>query len=316
LQLHAFGTLVGISIFGSDANTANAASSAVQAEFLRIDADWYPWPKPGNAPPGELRRLNQAIASRQTIVVSADLADIIRRATGLEAASRGRFNPAIGALTALWGFDDADSLQRPPPDAAALAELDLSRMTTRELHWAGNELSSDSNTLVIDLGGIAKGAILDLSARILRQHGVHNAIVNIGGDLIVLGRVRDRAARIGIRSPSADDILGWLAIADGETVVTSGDYERFFEFEGRRYQHILDPRTGHPVSHTSSVTVIHRDPLLADAAATALVVAGEADFDEVCRLLHIEQALLISAAGDVRLTAAMQKRVNWSDRSE
>lgn len=316
LQLHAFGTLVSISIFDTSSATAHAASNALQADFMRIDADWYPWPKPGNAPPGELRRLNQAIADQRPIAVSADLAELIRRASQLEAASTGRFNPAIGALTALWGFHDATMMPASPPDAALLAEYDLSRMTTQHLHWEGNELSSNSSDIILDLGGIAKGAILKLSVSILRENGVANAIIDLGGDLIVLGEVGNRAARIGIRSPTSDGTLGWLEVADGEAVLTSGDYERFFEHNGHKYQHILDPRNGRPVSHTSSVTVVDRDPLLADAAATALVVAGATEFDEVCRLLHIEQALLISTAGDVRLTAAMRKRVNWSNRPE
>ncbi|GMR17276.1 MAG: FAD:protein FMN transferase [Gammaproteobacteria bacterium] len=316
LQLVAFGTVVEIRMFGVSRDAANAAGEALQAEYRRIDADWYPWPKPGQAPPGELRRLNQAIAARQPFTVSADLAALIRRAAQLEQASSGRFNPAIGAATELWGFADATTLPASPPDPALLAALPLAQMTTRQLHWTGDTLRSDSSAVMLDLGGIAKGAILELSAASLREHGVSNAIVDIGGDLIVLGKVGKRAARIGIRSPLSDGVVGWLEVADGETVVTSGDYERYFEYGGRRYQHILDPRTGIPVSHTRSVTVVDRDPLLADAAATALVVAGPAEFAAVCRELQVQQALLISAAGDLRLTAGMRKRVNWSERPD
>ena len=108
----------------------------------------------------------------------------------------------------------------------------------------------------------------------LRDGGVEDAIINIGGDLTVLGDVHGREARIAIQSPVDGKPTAWLDVADGETVVTSGDYERYFEFEGRRYQHIIDPRSGYPVHHTASVTVIHTDPILADAAATALVVAA------------------------------------------
>ena len=109
----------------------------------------------------------------------------------------------------------------------------------------------------------------------------------------------------------ADEPIGWLDVADGETVVTSGDYERFFLHEGKKYAHILDPKSGYPVQHTSSVTVIHRDPILADAAATALVVAGMAEFDQTCAALGIRQAILIDSSGELRLTADMGGRVNW-----
>jgi FAD:protein FMN transferase len=95
--------------------------------------------------------------------------------------------------------------------------------------------------------------------------------------------------------------------------MTSGDYERFFEFDGKRYQHILDPRTGYPVQQTVSATVVHEDAVLADAAATALIVAGATEFDETCELLGLDEALIVSASGDMRLTRAMQKRLNWSN---
>ena len=316
LKLHAFGTVVSLAIHAADPATAEAASAALQAEFRRVDADWYPWQKPGNAADGELRRLNEAIAGGRTFAVSADLARLIRVAAELEDRSEGRFNPAIGALTELWGFNDAADIAAEPPERERLAGLDLSAMSARHLRWDGDSLSSQSSGVMLDLGGIAKGAILELSAALLRQHGIGNAIVDIGGDLIVLGNVHGRAARIGIRSPSSDGVIGWLQVAAGEAVLTSGDYERYFEYQGQRYQHILDPQTGSPVAHTSAVTVVHRDAVLADAAATALVVAGAADFDRVCRLLGVEDALLITATGDLRLTDAMRKRVKWSDGSE
>ncbi|MDZ7642777.1 MAG: FAD:protein FMN transferase [Woeseiaceae bacterium] len=95
--------------------------------------------------------------------------------------------------------------------------------------------------------------------------------------------------------------------------MTSGNYERYFEYEGRRYAHVLDPRTGYPATGTASVTVVHRDPVLADAAATALLVGGVDDFDALCARLGLEQALLITAGGDVRLTPALAARVHWLD---
>ena len=93
--------------------------------------------------------------------------------------------------------------------------------------------------------------------------------------------------------------------------MTSGDYERFFEHDGKRYQHVLDPRTGYPVEHTVSASVVHGDPVLADAAATALLVAGAAEFEELCLSLGLDTALIVTTSGDLRLTRAMEKRFNW-----
>ena len=108
--------------------------------------------------------------------------------------------------------------------------------------------------------------------------------------------------------------MRWRCVADGETVVNWGDYGRFFEDGGRRYQHILDPRSGYPVQHTITATVLHKDPVLADAAATALLVAGSGAFEELCTVLGLDEAVIVSASGDLRLTEAMEKRLNWANR--
>ena len=166
---------------------------------------------------------------------------------------------------------------------------------------------------MLDLGGIAKGAILEDSVQILQGLEISNAIINIGGDLTVMGDVNGRPASIGIRSPAAETAIASVDIRAGETIVTSGDYERFVEIDGERYSHILNPRTGYPVEHTSAVTVIHSDAILADAAATALMVGGSAEFEQLTDALELEFALLIDTSGDLRLTPAMDLRLNWLD---
>ena len=120
-----------------------------------------------------------------------------------------------------------------------------------------------------------------------------------------------RPARIGIRAADGSGVIASLDIGDGEAVVTSGNYERFVEIGGVRYSHIIDPRTGEPLQHSLSATVIHEDPVLADAAATALMVGGFGEFAAICRNLGLKHAMLIDAAGDRRLTSAMELRVNW-----
>jgi thiamine biosynthesis lipoprotein len=313
-QYYAFGTLVTFDFFGAGMQTNAAAKTAIEARISDIDHNWYPWHKYSGQPPGELQQINAAIAAGSSIEVSPPLAGLLRRAAALERASGGRFNPAIGTLVELWGFHDMASLRTSPPDEFAIRKWLSTSASTDSLEWNGNVLHSDSPDIMLDLGGVAKGSILEQFVTILRDSGVENAIIDVGGDLTVVGNVGDRPARIGIRSPRSDRALAWLEVADGETVVTSGDYERFFEYEGRRYQHVLDPRSGYPVQHTVSATVVHRDPVLADAAATALLVAGPDDFDEICTALGINESLIIGASGDLRLTREMEKRLNWISR--
>ncbi|MEQ8205258.1 MAG: FAD:protein FMN transferase [Woeseia sp.] len=309
-RIAAFGTLITLRYYGVAEAEAAAATRALEGYFRSIENDWYPW---GN---GELQRINEALASGQSTPVSQPLANLLQRATDLERRSDGLFNPALGALSELWGFNDLLQDDWQPPAHAAIAELLQHDPGSRHLHWSGHTLRSDNRYIVLDPGGIAKGAILASSARILSELGIANAIVDIGGDLIVRGYAGQRAARIGIRSPGSDSAIGWLEAAPGEAIVTSGNYERYFEFDGIRYNHVLDPRTGYPVAASASVTVAHADPVLADAAATALLVAGPNGFDALCAALGIEQALLITASGDLRLTPALQARVHWLDEDD
>jgi thiamine biosynthesis lipoprotein len=304
-QFYSFGTLVTIDFFDVSPSSNTTAISIIESRIRDIDANWYPWRE------GELQEINSAIARRQSIEVSPLLAELLRRSTSLEQQSGGRFNPALGRLTELWGFHDMTILRTSLPDDFDIQKWLSLGASSQDLEWDGDLLRSKSPRIMLDLGGIAKGSILEQFVSILADAGVENAIIDIGGDLTVMGQVRGRSARIGIRSPRSDDVLGWLEAQDGETVMTSGDYERFFEHDGKRYQHVLDPRTGYPVEHTVSASVVHGDPVLADAAATALLVAGAAEFEELCLSLGLDTALIVTTSGDLRLTRAMEKRLNW-----
>lgn len=312
-QYYAFGTLVTIDFYNVDSRSNDAAIASIEARIKYIDRNWYPWRERTDAGPGELQRINAAIAAGTSIEVTPMLADLLRRASALELASGGKFNPAIGHLTELWGFNDMASLRASPPAAADVRNWLSASVSSASLEWHGNRLRSNSPKLLLDLGGIAKGSILEQFRQISHDAGIDNAIIDLGGDLTVLGGVRGRSAKIGIRSPRSDGILAWLEVGDGETVVTSGDYERFFEYRGRRYQHVLDPRSGYPVEHTISATVVHEDAVLADAAATALLVAGPGEFDQLCASLGLADALIVGASGDLRLTRGMEKRLNWTE---
>ncbi len=310
-QSYVFGTLVTVQISAAKRDQGAAALAALDRRFATLDVDWYAWPKTPGGKAGELARINQAIAAGQSIRVQPILAKLIRQAIALETKTERRFAVATGKLSELWGLTDATNRPLIQPSRPSIDAVLSALRTQPLLAWDGDILRSNHSGVTLDLGGIAKGAILEDSARILALYGVDNAIINLGGDIRVVGDVGGQPARIGIRSPTGSTVLGWLEVHDGETVVTSGDYERFVRIDGQRFSHIIDPRTGYPVGHTSAVTVVNNDAILADAAATALVVGGIAEFDELCNQLGITEALLVDAAGDMRLTSAMRERVNW-----
>jgi len=309
-NFYTFGTYVSVTLYGVSDDENRAAIRQLDALFASVNENWYPWA------PGELQRVNAAIAAGESISVSPALKSLLLAATDYEQLSDGRFNAGLGRLTELWKLHDNANLPTRLPDSERLAALLAAAPSLQSLTWDGEVLSSQNPEFMIDLGGIAKGAILRNCQRLLLAAGVENAIVNIGGDLLVMGEVDGRAARIGIRSPLQEAPVAGLDVASGEAVFTSGTYERFVEIDGKRYAHILDPATGLPVEHTVSVTVVDADPTRADAAATALLVGGTAEFDQLVDALQIEYALLIDVSGDTRLTPAMAQRLHWIEGAD
>ncbi|MDQ7072543.1 MAG: FAD:protein FMN transferase [Gammaproteobacteria bacterium] len=160
----------------------------------------------------------------------------------------------------------------------------------------------------IGFGAFAKGYAVDQAISALQQLGINNAIVNIGGDLRAIGSHGKRPWVVGIRHPRQDGIIASIALHGDESVFTSGDYERFFIYEGKRYPHILDPRTGYPANEAMSVTVLHSDASLADAAATALFVAGD-DWPTIAKSMDIEHVMLVKPDGQIEMSPKMVDRM-------
>ncbi len=305
----AFGTDVRLEIrAGEPARTAGAASS-LQERFRVAERDWYAFGT------GELARVNERLARGQPAAVSAELAPLITRALDFYTRSGGLFDPGVCALVKLWQFDSETALAAAtgPPAPAALQALQARQGTLVDAHFDGQTLSAPG-PLCIDLGGMAKGTALEQARQILGQHGIRNALVDIGGSSqLALGQNGSRAWFIGLKDPRAERVMGRLALASGEAASTSGDYERGYTRDGRRYHHILDPRTGEPTTGSASVTVVSRDAELADAASTALMVAGPERFLQVSAALKITAALLITPGGELLTTPEMAARLRHAN---
>lgn len=147
----------------------------------------------------------------------------------------------------------------------------------------------------------------------LKTSGIHNAVINAGGDLGVIGNHGDRPWKIGIRHPRKDEVVAWLEVKNNENVFTSGDYERFYIHNGKRYHHILDPATGYPARGTTSVTVIHNNAGEADAAATALFVAGPEKWVAIARSMGIHYVMLIDEHGKIYMSPKMAERIHLKE---
>ena len=219
---------------------------------------------------------------------------VLETARTVAAASGGAFDPTILALTELWSFDTGGRVPTGPQIEQARSRVDFSRVT----------VGRDGRVVLpegfgFDLGGIAKGAVVDLTAEYLLDRGYEDFLIDAGGDILVSGLKQGRTPwRIAIRHPrDSQAVVGVLAFGRKDeriAVVTSGDYERYFEQDGKRYHHILDPRSGYPADQLASVTVIAPTCALADALSTAAFVLGPQEGLELLDEFPDAEGLLIA----------------------
>lgn len=301
-RLFAMGTWVDIAIAARGEPNDSAAIAALEAMLHTFETDYYAWAD------GELGRLNASLHEGQSQRVTEEMAKLLEQARSLSVASGGNFDPAVGGLVELWGFHSALVPPAQPSTDVIAAWLDQ-RPSITQLEIDDRTVSSKNRRVKLDLGGIAKGTIVDRMLEELTKRGYADALVNAGGDVRVRGTRGERAWRIGIQSPRAQGILGTVTLGSGEAVFTSGDYERYFDVHGQRMHHLLDPRLGYPATHTQAVTVIATEGALADAAATAIFVAGPSQWREVAAQLGIAAVLRVDATGAIEMTDAMAARI-------
>ncbi|MBU0622158.1 MAG: FAD:protein FMN transferase [Gammaproteobacteria bacterium] len=333
-QAYVFGTQVDVSIYGADEEKARQATVAVMHEFQRLHDMLHAWS------PSELSELNAAIVQGKRKRVSPELAAMLQDAAQVSAQSGGTFNPAIGGLIKAWGFQ-AEEFKAELPDAKKIAalvkakprmsDLKISNPSQPPLVRGGADgslpdkgglgwvaVSSRNRAVKLDLGGYAKGYALDRAAAILNEQGIHNALINIGGNVMALGTHGTRPWVVGIQHPRRPGPIAILELHDGEAIGTSGDYQRYFELDGKRYCHLIDPRSGYPVQGVQAVTILTRGEragLRSDSHSKPLFVSGEQGWLEAARSMQIGEALLIDGQGVVHLTANMQKRLKFTDES-
>lgn len=299
----AFGTLVELTVAETDEATARKARELAVTRLERWHHDWHAWDA------GPLKDLNRELAAGRASEIPAALSGLIPRAKELSAASGGLFDPAIGRLVGMWGFHSDQAPAGPPPDGADIRALVERDPGMEDLVVEDGSVRSTNPAVQLDFGAFAKGVAVRRLGDAIRDMGIGNFLLNAGGDLVAGGQAADRPWRIGIREPRGTGVLAAVEPGDGEAVFTSGDYERYFNWRGTRYHHILDPRSGRPARGARSVTVIHPDPALADAAATALFVAGPGEWPATARRMGVDLVMLVDDQGEIHLTPAMRERV-------
>jgi len=223
-----------------------------------------------------------------------EIVAMVRLALQIAKDTGGAFDITIAPLIELWGFY-GDSPRLPEKDAIKDC---LSRVGYQHLAINDGTLQKNQAEVRIDLGGIAKGYSVLQAVEVLKREGVSSALINAGGDVYALGKKGRDMWKVGIRSPHGDDILGYLE-AEDLAVMGSGDYERFFVEDGKRYHHIFDPKTGYPAQGLRATTLIHPDPMVADAWNTAIFVLGPEDGLKWVEKISAMETVMVTTAGDI-----------------
>lgn len=308
--IFAFGTLIDISLYDVDKKQADAAFAQLQKNFDRYHNDWSPWTD------GDLARLNTQLESDAVISLPEHLIPLIKSSITLSRLSDNYYNPGIGRLINLWQFHKYKDENIRPPDADIIRDLVNRKPRMSDITFINQRQITNKNPAIsLNFGAFAKGYAIALEIKQLQQRNINNAVINAGGDLSVIGQHGERAWNIGIRHPRSDTMLASIEVNNNESVFTSGDYERFYFYQDKRYHHILDPTTGYPADGAQSVTVLHQDAGLADAAATALFVAGSKNWRKIAKSMGIHDVMLVDKNGDIHITPALEKRIKFLNKS-
>lgn len=267
------GTFAEISVYSNDEKTAGKAIDAALDEMERMDRIMSNYKDDS-----ELSLLNKR-AAKSPVPCDKELLDVINMSQYYSELSEGAFDITVSPIVALWGFFHEKG--HIPPDKEI--EDILPAISYKNIvidKGAGSKnlctISYKNNQTQIDLGGIGKGYAVDKALEIMKKFDIDNACINLGGNIYVLGAPSSgkNVWKVGVQHPrNNNEILGYLELKD-EATATSGDYERFFEIQGKRYSHIIDPRTGRPVSGVITTTIVAPTATEVDALSTSVFVLG------------------------------------------
>ncbi|MFY2825472.1 FAD:protein FMN transferase [Ruegeria sp. MALMAid1280] len=266
------GTTFNITAIGEDLDE-DALAAAVQETLAEVNAKMSNWD-----PNSEVSTFSAA-TSTDPMPVSAEFAQVMMAANDVHEKTGGIFDVTLGPLIELWGFGPRTPEDPVPSDAdieAALSGVGQTRLLS--LDAEAGTLAKSVPGVGINLSAIAKGFGIDAVAETLREAGIEDYLVEIGGDLVTKGQNdKGETWRIGIEKPQAGAQTPQLIVSVGDLgMASSGDYKNFFEQDGVRYSHIIDPTTGRPITHrTTSVTVLAETAMMADAWATAMLALGQ-----------------------------------------
>ncbi len=290
------GTVVEITIMGEDRNRLEEALSAAFARISEIEkvTDRF-------TADSEITHINRRKDPRP-IPVSPDMLEMVRISGSIADQTGGAFDITITPVFDLWGFDIGGRLPKPEEIAGHLGLVDYHRVTLDPTH---KTLTIIDPAVRLNLDGIAQGYAARAARDVLLRFGVTSGVINVSGDMAIIGDKAGKPWRIGVQDPRNGKKLVAVIKAEDIAIVTSGDYERCFFVDGVRYHHIIDPHTGYPARGCASVTVVTEDPAIADALSTAIFVLGPKKGIELAERLKTVDVLIVADDGKISFTPGL-----------
>jgi len=298
------GTELRVAVWTADDARAAEGADDVFREFDRLDAMMSVW-KDGS----DILRLNAA-AGEHAVSVSPETREVLRIAHQISEQTGGTFDVTFAALSGLWKFDYQDKDNSIPDRNEIKKRLPLVNYRDVVVDESAGTAMLRRKGMRVNLGGIGKGYAVDRAVDILRRRGLHDFMIQAGGDMYVAGTRGDRPWRLGIRDPRgpADKIFAALDLTDG-TFSTSGDYERFFMKNGVRYHHIIDLRVGEPARLCRSVTLVTERAVVADALAKGVFILGPDEGMALIERTPGVQGVIVSAKNEVSISSGLRKQL-------
>lgn len=304
-RVKAFDTLFDVTLIGVDRRRAGEITGLIEHDLTFMAAEWHP-----SAQESPVTRINELFnAGSEPFIAPPSVLPLLKLSKDLAQRSEHLFNPAIGHLTRAWGLQNGSLDCRQPP-AEDLIQLAVANQPTLDaVSIEDGRLSTDNDTVKLDFRSIQKGFAIDLVAVRLKELGIHNASIRVDDNIYVIGTRHGYPWSVGVRGPAGGGIVATLEVAEQEAVFTTGEYQNNFTWEGETFHDVIDPRTGYPATGTASVTVLHANASTANAAATALFVAGPDQWHRIARQMGLRYVMLTDASGRIHMNPAMQQRV-------
>jgi thiamine biosynthesis lipoprotein len=300
-------TIIDITAYGP--NREKAVKAAFD-EFRRLESicDRF-------NPNSQVSKINQ-MAGIQKVVVDPDVIAMINHSIELSKKLNGAFDITAGALTDLWGIGHKDQFVPTQEEIDKVLPLVDYRMI--EVDSTNNTVYLPKKGMKIDLGGVAKGYAIDKAIEALKSSGITSALINDGGDIRVIGAKPDGTPwRVGIQDPrKSDGIIATIPMIEYDTLATSGDYQRFFEKDGIRYSHIINPKTGRQPREIASVTLIYKDlNTMSDIPSLGMFVLGVEKGIEALKEFPGIEAIFVTTDGQTIVTPGLAGKVEMGSQA-